>query len=140
MWRKAAPKLDFVDTERMNVYILQVMSILSQAYCSPKYLYYLLPGQEKNVREPDGSLRSEVLVPDIEAFSQKWHEAVDALARTIDWLRHPQMFGAISSHYLPYVSILPVFAASLASVRALPAHRQLDAQKNSGTGTGRAYL
>ena len=27
----------------MNVYILQVMSILRQAYCSPKYLYYLLP-------------------------------------------------------------------------------------------------
>ena len=129
LWREAAPKLDFVDTERMNVYILQVMSILSQAYCSPKYLYYLLPGQEKKVREPDGSLRSEVLVPDIEAFSKKWHEAVDALARTIDWLRHPQMFGAITSHYLPYVSILPVFAASLASVQALPAHRQLDAQK-----------
>ena len=31
----------------MNVYILQVMSILRQAYCSPKYLYFLLPGQEK---------------------------------------------------------------------------------------------
>ena len=30
----------------MNVYILQVMSILRQAYCSPKYLYFLLPGQE----------------------------------------------------------------------------------------------
>ena len=34
LWRVAAPRLDFVDTERMNVYILQVMSILSQAYCS----------------------------------------------------------------------------------------------------------
>ena len=61
MWREAAPRFDFVDTERMNVYILQVMSILRQAYCSPKYLYYLLPGQEKSVREPDGSLRKEVL-------------------------------------------------------------------------------
>ncbi len=56
LWRDAAPELDFVETERMNVYILQVMSILRQAYCSPKYLYYLLPGQEKKVREPDGSL------------------------------------------------------------------------------------
>ncbi len=43
----------------MNVYILQVMSILRQAYCSPKYLYYLLPGQEKQVRGADGSLHKE---------------------------------------------------------------------------------
>ena len=64
MWRNAAPQLDFVETERMNVYILQVMSILRQAYCSPKYLYYLLPQQEKLVRDPDGSLRKEMLVKD----------------------------------------------------------------------------
>jgi len=38
MWRSAAPRLEFVDTDKMNVYILQVMSILRQAYCSPKYL------------------------------------------------------------------------------------------------------
>ena len=57
MWRKAAPRLNFIDTEKMNVYVLQVMSILSQAYCSPKYLYYLLPGQEKQIREPDGTVK-----------------------------------------------------------------------------------
>ena len=129
LWRDAAPKLDFVETERMNVYILQVMSILRQAYCSPKYLYYLLPGQEKKVREPDGSLRKEVLVPNIAEFEKRWHEAVDALNRAIDLLRHPQEFGAISSQYLPYVSILPAFAAVQAAARALPANRQLDAQR-----------
>ena len=48
LWREAAPKLDFVDTGRMNVYILQVMSILRQTYCSPKYLYYLLPGARED--------------------------------------------------------------------------------------------
>ena len=41
MWRDAAPRLDDVETEKMNVYILQVMSILRQGYCSPKYLYFL---------------------------------------------------------------------------------------------------
>lgn len=129
LWRDAAPKLDFVETERMNVYILQVMSILRQAYCSPKYLYYLLPGQERKVREADGSLRKEVLVSDIADFEKRWTEAVDALQRAIDLLRHPQEFGAISSQYLPYVSILPAFAALQAAVRALPANRQLDAQR-----------
>ena len=128
LWRNAVSKLDFVDTERMNVYILQVMSILRQAYCSPKYLYYLLPGQEKQVRESDGSLRKEVLVSTVAEFEQGWHEAVDALSRAIELLRHPQEFGAISSQYLPYVSILPAFAAAQASARALPPNRQLDAQ------------
>ena len=129
LWRDAAPKLDFVETERMNVYILQVMSILRQAYCSPKYLYYLLPGQEKKVREPDGSLRKEVLVPNVAEFKKRWHEAVNGLGRAIELLQHPQEFGAISSQYLPYVSILPVFAAVQALTRALPANRQLDAQR-----------
>ena len=129
LWREAAKKLDFVETSRMNVYILQVMSILRQAYCSPKYLYYLLPGQERKVREPDGSLRKEILVPNIEDFERRWHEAVDALERAIKLLRHPQEFGAISSQYLPYVAILPAFAATQASAGSLPANRQLDAQR-----------
>jgi hypothetical protein len=129
LWREAAPSLEFVQTERMNVYILQVISILRQAYCSPKYLYFLLPGQEKKVREADGSLRKEVLVRNIAEFETRWGEAVEALQRAIDLLRHPQEFGAISSQYLPYVSILPVFAALQVAARTLPAIRQLDAQR-----------
>ena len=129
LWREAAGRLDFVDTDRMNVYILQVMSILRQAYCSPKYLYYLLPGQEKSVREADGSLRKEVLVRDTVEFERLWRRAVDALEKAIGLLRHPQEFGAISSQYLPYVSILPAFAALQAAARELAANRQLDAQR-----------
>ena len=113
----------------MNVYLLQVMSILRQAYCSPKYLYYLLPGQEKKVRESDGSLRREILVPDIADFERRWNAAVEAIESAIKLLRHPQEFGAISSQYLPYVSILPAFAALQTALRALPAPRQLDAQR-----------
>src|ERR1700734_2269081 len=55
MWREASPRLEFVETDKMDVYILQVMSILRQAYCSPKYLYYLMPGQEKTVRDAAGA-------------------------------------------------------------------------------------
>lgn len=129
LWRDAAPRLEFADTERMNVYLLQVMSILRQAYCSPKYLYYLLPGQEKKVREADGSLRKKILVPNATDFERRWNQAVEAVESAIKVLRHPQEFGAISSQYLPYVSILPVFAALQTALRALPAPRQLDAQR-----------
>ncbi|MBO9323967.1 MAG: DUF262 domain-containing protein [Roseiflexus sp.] len=129
LWREASMRLNFVESERMNVYILQVMSILRQGYCSPKYLYYLLPGQEKKVREPDGSLRKEVLVADVPAFKELWDQAVDSLAQAINLLRHPQEFGAISSHFLPYASILPAFAALQVAARALPPNRQLEAHR-----------
>jgi hypothetical protein len=129
MWREDSQRLNFVETERMNVYVLQVMSILRQAYCSPKYLYYLLPGQERRVRDPDGSLRKEILVPDAADFERLWNQAVDALEQAIKLLRHPQEFGAILSQYLPYVSILPAFAALQTEIRNLPIKRQLDAQR-----------
>ena len=129
MWRDAAARLEFVDSNKMNVYILQVMSILRQGYCSPKYLYFLLPGQEKPIRDPDGTRRKEVLVADTKAFTHRWNDAVDAIESAIKLLRHPQEFGAISSSYLPYVSIIPVFSAIQEHVRGLPASRRLEAQR-----------
>ena len=129
LWRKAKSKLEFVETSKMNVYILQVMSILKQAYCSPKYLYYLLPGQEKPIRDPDGTRRKEVLVPDTAEFERRFGEAVAALGSAIALLRHPQEFGAISSNYLPYVSILPAFAAVQCHIKSLPAGQRLSAQR-----------
>ena len=129
MWRDAAARLEFVDSNKMNVYILQVMSILRQGYCSPKYLYFLLPGQEKPIRDPDGTRRREVLVADTLAFTHRWNDAVDAIESAITLLRHPQEFGAISSNYLPYVSIIPVFSAVQEHVRGLPANRRVEAQR-----------
>lgn len=129
MWREASPGLEFVDTDKMNVYILQVMSILRQAYCSPKYLYFLLPGEEKPIRDPDGTRRKEKLIPDTADFQKRWQEAVGALDHAIDLLRHPQEFGAISSSYLPYVSILPAFAALQTHVKSIPHNGQLNAQR-----------
>ncbi len=129
MWRSAAPRLEFVETEKMNVYLLQVMSILRQGYCSPKYLYFLLPGQEKPVRDPDGTRRKEVLISNSSDFEKRWNEAVGTMEEAIKLLRHPHEFGAISSNYLPYVSILPVFSALQAYKKALPAPKQLDAHR-----------
>lgn len=129
MWRNAAAKLNDFDTEKMNVYILQVMSILLQGYCSPMYLYFLLPGQEKSVRGSDGTRRKEILIPNIDDFESRWHTAVDALESAIKVLKHPQEYGAINANFLPYISILPVFAALRTYIKTLPAARQLDANR-----------
>lgn len=129
MWREVAPRLGFVETEKMNVYILQVMSILKQAYCSPRYLYFLLPGQQKPIRDSDGTRHREMLVPTIAEFELLWNEAADTLEKAIKLLQHPHEFGVTSSKYLPYVSILPVFASLQAYVKKLPPQKQLDAQR-----------
>jgi hypothetical protein len=128
LWQKAAPRLEFVEARRMNVYVLQVMSILLQAYCSPKYLYHLIPGSRRQIRGPDGVLRPDILVADSTEFEKLWHQAVNALEQAIKLLRHPQEFGAIASWYLPYASILPAFAALQAEADQLPPEQRLDAQ------------
>jgi len=129
MWREAEKRLDFADTARMNVYVLQVMSILRQSYCSPKYLYFLLPGAEKPIRDPDGTRHKEVLVASVMDFEQLWNRAVAALNDAMALLRHPQEFGAISAKYLPYVSILPVFAALQTHLKSRPVELHFGGQR-----------
>lgn len=129
MWRETAPRLNFVETDKMNVYVLQVMSILAQAYCSPKYLYYLLPGQEKLVRELDGSYKKEILVKNIQDFEKKWGVAVSSIEKAINLLQHPQEYGVISSSYLPYASIIPAFTAIQHAINQVPASIRLEAQQ-----------
>lgn len=129
MWREASSRLEFADSDKMNVYVLQVMSILRQSYCSPKYLYFLLPGQKKPVRDPDGTRREEILIPDTDDFTKRWNQAVDALEKAIEMLRHPQEFGVISARYIPYVSILPAFAAMQAHVKTCAPEIRLTAQR-----------
>lgn len=129
MWREVAPQFEFVETEKMNVYVLQIMSILRQQYCSPKYLYFLLPGQKRQVRDPDGTRRQEVMVADTQDFQKRWNQAVGSLKRAINLLRQPQEFGVVSPKFLPYASILPAFSALQTEITFLPASQQLEAQR-----------
>ena len=129
MYREARDRLSFIDTPKMNVYILQVMSILRQSYCSPKYLYFLQPGVEKPVRLPDGTRRQDVLVGSTQEFVALWDQAVNALECVIELLRHPQEFGVVGQAYLPYASIVPAFAAINTLVAAQPSNKQLSARR-----------
>lgn len=129
MWQEAEQRLNFVKTDNMNVYVLQVMSILCQTYCSSQHLYFLIPGQEKKVREPDRSFRRDVLIPDTSDFKRRWKQAVDSIERAINLLRHPHEFGVISPQYLPYAAIIPAFAALQTEASTLPPSHQREAQR-----------
>lgn len=128
LWDKAAPRLEFIDTPKLNVYILQVMSIRHQAYCSPQYLYNLVPGVARKIRKGDGTFQQDILVPTVEAFSTDWEAAVKAIERAVETLRHPHEFGVSSATYLPYYSIIPIFAAALAELEMLPVEKRLAAR------------
>jgi len=129
MWRLATPRLAFIESEKMNVYILQVMSIIRQSYCSPKYLYYLLPNHKKPIRLPDGKRDSEILVPDIKDFKKRWNHAIDSLENAIRILRHPNEYGVIAFRFLPYVGLIPAFTALQADVLTHDPATRLDAQR-----------
>jgi hypothetical protein len=105
------------------------MSMLVQEYCSPRYLYYLIPETHRTFRNVDGSMRDEVLIDDKPALLARWREAVAALERAQALLRHPQEFGVTSPRFLPYSSILPAFAAISSRIGKLPGERQLQARR-----------
>ena len=128
LWREAEPRLGFIAGGKLNVYILQVMSLLRQAYCSPQYLYFLLPGVERKTRSADGSFERQVMVATADEFRERWQKAVSALENAIERLRHPHEFGVTSAAYLPYYSILPVFSAALFEIKTLPAAGRLAAE------------
>lgn len=128
MWDDASPRLEFVKAPRLNTYVLQVMSILrQQGYCSPNYLYHLVPGSNRLIRDATGAFRHEVQVVDKDDFMQRWHEAIRAIEQAINLLSHPQEFGAITSKFLPYPAITPAFAALQASARQQDASIRMDA-------------
>lgn len=129
MWHAAKPRLEFIESGKVNVYILQVMSIIRQTYSSPQYLYYLLPGVERKTRAEDGSFEKQVMVPTPGDFQARWDAAVKALENAIARLRHPHEFGVTKSDYLPYFAILPVFAAALSEVKGQPADNRLAAER-----------
>ena len=131
-WRKARDKYVNLSSKiniSINVYVLRIMSILKQSYCSPDYIYYLIPNQIKRIRESDGTTRDQILIKNTEEFQHLWDRAVTALDRSISLLLQPSRFGAISSTYLPYPSILPVFSALQETQSQRVGPRQMDADR-----------
>ncbi len=98
-------------------YILMVMSIVEQTYCSPKYLYYLVPGAVKQIRVA-GKREEVTLIHTPEAFETKWNAAVTSLTRGITALKNSRSYGALRESFLPYPSIVPIFSVLLEKVRA----------------------
>jgi len=118
MYREASNVLDDNNYPGFEIksYILMVMSLVKQNYCSPKYLYYLVPGEVKKIKGDNGKVIETVLIEDAETFVYSWENAVEAIRKGLQALKNPRDFGAISSKFLPYPSIIPALSAVKAYV------------------------
>lgn len=87
------------------------MSILEQNYCSPKYLYYLVPTSKKTIKIDRNTTEEIVLITNKDEFIIKWDNSVIAIKKAIKKIQNPRDFGVINSSFLPYASIIPIFSA-----------------------------
>lgn len=113
MYREASTQLDDREYPGFEIksYILMVMSMFEQNYCSPKYLYSMVPGAIKTIKEKDGTTREITLIHTAEEFINKWDNAVTAIESGLNALKNPREFGAIRSRFLPYPSLVPALSA-----------------------------
>lgn len=110
-WRIVKDDLMFVDEARTKVHLLQNMSIKLQDYCSPRYLYYLVPNAKKTIRLEDNTKEEKVLIADAETFENEWRASVEAYKNAVKTLKNPREYGVIDMRFLPYNGILPIFSA-----------------------------
>ncbi len=128
MYRQASGKLDDNTYPGFEIksYIMMVMSILKQNYCSPKYLYYLVPGEKKKVKDSEGILEVRTLINTKEEFINLWDKSVNAIDKGLKSLKNPRDLGAISERFLPYPSIIPCLSAIKSFVESADLKNKVD--------------
>lgn len=103
-----------IDTN-MNEYLLKLISLNKQDYCSTKYIYNLVPGNETIQKDKYGKKKEVVLVEDGDEFIHLWNKSCNYAekARRIIMNTGINHFGAIKKDFIPNTTILPVLGALL---------------------------
>jgi len=107
-------KLKNIDTN-MGEYLLKIISLVKQNYCSSKYLYNLIPG-EKTIRKDEyGKKYEEILIKDGEEFKNLWKDACNYAEKARKTIMNTgdADFGAIKTQFIPNTTIVPVLGAIL---------------------------
>ena len=125
----AKEQFSFLDTSKMNIYILQVMSLVKQGYCKPQHLYNLTPGVSKLSRQEDGSIRPVVTIPDKEKFRESWDSSISSLSDAMEMLKRSDGFGVLNKNLLPYTTIIVPLAALNDAIGKLENSSKFSAQR-----------
>jgi len=112
-WRNASEIYNHKELEKMNIYLLQYMSIRLQAYCSPRYLYYLVPNTQRTIRKEDGTKEKRVIMNSPEEFKQYWEEAIQYTQKALRKIENPRDFGSLQPKFIPYPTMIPILGVLL---------------------------
>lgn len=112
-WEDAVSKFDekIPNSDKAKIYTLQVISIIKQNYCAPKFLYHLIPGAVKQERTADGKIKTNTLINNKEEFNENWLNAIEAMEKSLKIVNNPRDLGAIDANFLPYPTMLPILTA-----------------------------
>jgi hypothetical protein len=99
----------------MHEYLLKLISLHKQSYCSSKYIYNLIPEEKTKKRTEAGRMEEVVLVESREEFLALWKNACRYAekARKIIMNVGKHNFGAVKSKFIPNTTIIPVLGAAL---------------------------
>ncbi|MDD5689174.1 MAG: DUF262 domain-containing protein [Caldisericia bacterium] len=102
----------------MNEYLLKLISLIKQNYCSSKYIYNLIPGEKILRKDESGRKYEDILVRDGKDFEELW----DISCKYAEKARQIIMndFSAIKTDFIPNTTIVPVLGAILHTYKGDP--------------------
>jgi hypothetical protein len=115
LWENLDKKLLKNVDSNMSEYLLKLISLVKQNYCSSKYLYNLIP-EEKTIRkDKEGNKHEVVFVSSGDEFKRLWHISCRHAEKARETIMNTGEadFGAIKTDYIPNTTMIPVLGALL---------------------------
>jgi uncharacterized protein with ParB-like and HNH nuclease domain len=97
----------------MNEYLLKLISLHVQGYCSSKYIYNLIPEEKIKKRTDSGQMEEVRLVESKDEFVELWENACRYAEKARESIMNigKHNFGAVKSKFIPNTTIVPVLGA-----------------------------
>jgi len=95
----------------MNEYLLKLISLIKQNYCSSKYIYNLIPGEKIIRKDEYGKKYEDILVKDGKEFEKLWENSCKSAEKARKIIMND--FAAIKTDFIPNTTVVPVLGAIL---------------------------
>jgi len=99
----------------MNEYLLKLISLNKQNYCSSKYIHNLIPNVKAVKKDEFGKKHDVVLIKSGKEFKESWNNACKYAERARKKIMNTGAsdFGAIKTDFIPNTTMVPVLGAIL---------------------------
>ena len=95
----------------MNEYLLKLISLIKQNYCSSKYIYNLIPGERIIRKDEYGKNYEDILVKDGKNFEDLWKNSCKYAEKARQIIMTG--FAAVKTDLIPNTTMVPVLGAIL---------------------------